>query len=263
MVIFIVIPLLLFLYYGFTIPNDSGGVKFSLANFMVFFTNAMYLQVFWRSIYLSIISTFICLIIGYPMALILSSKTFRNKNVLIFLLVVPMWMNFLLRTYAWLTILENTGLLNTVLSYFGFEKGVFLYNENAIILGMVYNYLPFMILPIYSVLIKIEENVIEAAKDLGADSICVFKKIIFPLSIYGVISGITMVFMPSVTTFAISSILSGRKIHLIGNLIEEQFIGAYNWHFGSTLSIILLVLILISISFISRFEKENEGGGLI
>ena len=260
MLVFTVIPLLLFVYYGFTV-EEGGEIHFSLSNFQKFFSSSVYLTDFLRSIWLAFISTVICLAIGYPAAMILASKPFKNNSILLFLLVIPMWMNLLLRTYAWLTILENTGLLNTLLSFVGISPKTWLYGEGSIIFGMVYNFLPFMILPIYSVLVKMEGHMIEAAQDLGAGPYRVFRKITLPLSMSGVISGITMVFMPAVTTFAISSILSGRKIHLIGNLIEEQFIAAYDWHFGSTLSLILIAVILITMAITPKESLEQQGGG--
>jgi len=178
-------------------------------------------------------------------------------------MVIPMWMNFLLRTYAWLTLLEKNGIINTLISFIGLPKMDLLYNQWAVVLGMVYNFLPFMVLPIYSVLIKIDKSIIEAAEDLGANSRTVFRKVIFPLSLPGVVSGITMVFMPAVTTFVISRLLGGGQFLLIGNLIEELFLKSGEWGFGSALSIIMMILILFSMAIMSRYEKENEGGGLL
>lgn len=173
-----------------------------------------------------------------------------------------MWMNFLLRTYAWLTLLEKNGVINSLISLIGLPKMELLYNQGAVVLGMVYNFLPFMVLPIYSVLIKIDKSIIEAAEDLGANSREIFKKVIFPLSLPGVISGITMVFMPAVTTFVISRLLGGGQFTLIGNLIEHQFVYTGEWGFGSALSIVMIILILFSMAIMSKYEKENEGGGL-
>lgn len=183
---------------------------------------------------------------------------------MILMFVIPMWMNFLLRTYAWLTILGRNGIINIFISKLGFEALNFLYNDNAVLLGMVYNFLPFMVLPIFSVLSKIEMNLIEAAEDLGADKTITFIKVIFPLSLSGVMTGTSMVFIPAVSTFIISSLLGGNKSSLIGNLIEQQFMYTGDWHFGSVMSIILMVFILISIAVTSKFDKqkEGEGGGL-
>lgn len=261
-IIFIVVPLLLVAYYGFTVEAPDGSVSFSLDNFYKFFSSPIFLAAFWRSIWMAAISTVICLLIGYPVAYFLSGTIFKNKGFLILLLVVPMWMSLLLRTYAWLILLDNGGLINTLLRALGFETVEFLYHEYSIVFGMVYNFLPFMILPIHSVLIKMDNSLIEAASDLGASKSKVFFKVTFPLSFPGVISGITMVFMPAVTTFAISDILSGRTIQLMGNIIEDQFLRSDNWHFGSTMSIVLMLLIIISMIISSKYEKENEGGGL-
>ena len=261
-VIFTIVPMLLILYYGFTTTTESGEIVFSLENYKLFFGNEIYTMALWRSLYFSVIATLICFIIGYPVAYILARSNFKNKSFLLSILVIPMWMRLLLRTYAWMILLYNNGLFNMMLEFFDAKPIQLLYNEKSIVFGMVYNFLPFMILPIHSVLIKIDKYAIEAAQDLGANRMQVFRRIIFPLSIPGIVSGITMVFMPAVTTFAISDILSGRKISLMGNLIENQFVRQDNWHLGSAISIILIVLIFASMIFTSKYEKENEGGGL-
>lgn len=264
--IFIIVPLLLVVYYGVTIENPDGSISLSLSNFKRFFT-PIYLGVFGRSLLYAAISTVICLVIGYPAAMILSNRNFKHKSIMLFLIVIPMWMNLLLRTYAWLSLLENEGLINQFLRFIGFlgkeESIQFLYGEGAVIFGMVYNFLPFMILPIHSVMSKMDYSIIDAAEDLGANWFNVFLKIRFPLSLPGIMSGITMVFIPAVTTFAISSILSGNNVNLLGNVIEKQFGIGGDWNFGSTMSLILMILILLSLGFTSRYEKENDGGGLI
>src|SRR5699024_4535886 len=173
---------------------------------------------------------------------------------------VPMWMNFLLRTYAWTTLLGRNGIINSIIKALGFEPLKLIYTDSAILLGMVYNFLPFMVLPIYTILIKIDKNLIEAAEDLGAGKLEVFSRVIFPLSIPGVVSGFTMVFMPAVSTFIISCFLGGGKYMLIGNLIEQQFLWSGDWHFGSAISIIMMIFILISMSITTRFDSDNEGG---
>ena len=218
-----------------------------------------YIKVLWRSVWLAGISTIICLVLGYPVAMILASKKMSKKSFLMFLFVLPMWMNFLLRTYAWMTLLEKNGFINMILSFFNIAPLQLLYNEGAVVLGMVYNFLPFMVLPIYSVMRKIDHNVIEAAEDLGANQFTVFRKIIFPLSLPGVFSGISMVFMPAVTTFVISRLLGGGQFMLIGNLIERQFLLAGDWNFGSAVSIVMMLIILISMGFMSKYDKEHEG----
>lgn len=256
MLIFILVPLLLVVYYGATIKTEEGP-KFTLENFKRFL-EPVYIKVLIRSVMLALLSTVICLLIGYPVAIILSGKDISRKNILILLFVIPMWMNFLLRTYAWMTLLEKKGLINTFLSLFGIRPLNLLYNSEAVVLGMVYNFLPFMVLPIYSVLSKIDKSVIEAAEDLGANSYMVFRRVIFPLSLPGVMSGITMVFMPAVTTFVISRLLGGGQYMLIGNLIEQQFLYVGDWHFGSSLSIVMMVMILISLGFMTRYGNGNE-----
>ncbi len=265
-IIFIVVPLLVIVFYGLTIQNDDGTFRFSLENFERFFT-PLYLGVLWRSALFAAISTIICLIVGYPAALILSSKNLKHKSIMMLLIVIPMWMNLLLRTYSWLTLLENEGLINQLLRFLGIiakeESIQFLYGEGAVIFGMVYNFLPFMILPIYSVMAKMDYSILSAAEDLGANKFNVFRKITLPLSVPGIISGITMVFVPAITTFAISSILSGNNVNLIGNVIEKQFGIGGDWNFGSTMSLVLMILILISMFFTSDSEKESQGGMLI
>jgi len=206
------------------------------------------LMVLLRSMLLALICTVVCLFIGYPVALILVSREYRRKKVLALLFVIPMWINFLLRTYAWMTLLEKNGLIDTVVSLLGFSDVQLLYTDQAVVLGMVYNFLPFMVLPIYSVLTKMDKSIIEAAEDLGADYIIILKRIIIPLSLPGVISGITMVFMPAVTTFIISRLLGGGHYILIGNLIEQQFITVGDWNFGSAISFMSSSIASISTS---------------
>lgn len=260
MIIFTLVPLVLVIYYSVASITDNG-IAFTLEHFKKVF-EPIYIIVFLRSIKLALISTAVCLVLGYPMAMILADRGLSKRNILIVLFVIPMWMNFLARTYAWMTLLEKNGPIETILSNLGLPPLGILYTEKAVILGMVYNFLPFMVLPIYSVLSKTEKHIVEAAEDLGATHYIKFKRIIFPLSLPGVISGITMVFMPAVTTFVISELLGGSQYTLIGNLIERQFLGTMDWGFGSALSIVLMLLILLSMGVMSRYEKENEGGGL-
>ncbi len=262
MIIFTVIPLLLVLYFDFTTGDSQNfsDFTFSLDNFSKFLS-PIYLRVLFRSVNLALISTIICLIIGYPIAYIISKEKPKKRNAMILMFVIPMWMNFLLRTYAWLTLLGRNGLINYIVTKLGFQPLDLMYNDKAVLLGMIYNFLPFMVLPIYSVLIKIDKSLIEASEDLGANIITTFKKVIFPLSLPGVITGITMVFIPAVSTFVISSLLGGNKYNLIGNLIEQQFRWTGDWHFGSSMSIILMIFILITMAITSRFDKDKEGGG--
>lgn len=259
--LFIVIPLLIVVFFSFTVP-DGNGYKLSLENFQKLF-NPLYFKIFWRSLVLAFQATLGCLILGYPVAYLLSKMAPGKRNIAIMLFIVPMWMNFLLRTYAWLPILGKNGFLNTFLSNFGIGPLDILYTDFAVILGMIYNFLPFMILPIYTVLIKMDNDLINAASDLGADRKKVFLKVILPLSMPGVISGITMVFMPAVSTFVISRILGGGQYMLLGNLIETQFTTMGDWNFGSSIAIFMMIIILISMAFMSKFEgaEDKEGGG--
>lgn len=264
-IIFIVVPLLMVVFYGFTIENPDGSIAFSAANFKKFLAPE-YLTTVWRSVVYAVISTFICLLLGYPAALILSSKDLKSKSVMMFLIVIPMWMNLLLRTYSWLTLLEDNGLINQFLRFIGIlgkEEAIsFLQKDGSVVLGMVYNFLPFMILPIYSVMSKMDYSIINAAEDLGANKLSIFKRVIFPLSMPGVVSGITMVFVPAITTFAISKILSRGNVYLIGNAIEQEFSrGSRN--FGSAMSLVLMIFILISMFFTSDSDKESQGGMII
>jgi spermidine/putrescine transport system permease protein len=218
----------------------------------------LFIGVFLRSVRVAVICTLICFILGYPAGYILASKEFKNKTFIVFLFLMPMWMNFLLRTYAWMTILENNGVINSLLELLGFERMVLIYTEQAVMLGMVYNFVPFMVLPIYTVLKKMDTRVIEAAKDLGANPVKVFMRVILPLSLPGVVSGVTMVFMPAVSTFVISDLLGGSHVFLIGNVIEREFLTAGNWGFASALSVVLMVTVLITIWLFSLIDKTGE-----
>lgn len=269
MAIFVVVPILLIAVYAFT----SAGGGFTLNNFSGM---SAYAGVFGRSLWLAFLATAICLVIGYPVALAISRMSPSSQRVLLMLLMLPMWINFLLRTYAWMSLLENTGLINRFLEMIGVfdlinglrasEPGYvpirhfqLINTEAAVVIGMVYNYLPFMILPIQSVIVKIDPFVIEAAEDLGASSGTVFRKVIFPLSLSGVVSGITMVFVPAVSTFVISKLLSTGTVMLLGDLIEMQFTGAaYNPHLGSAISLIMMVIVVICMSLMSRFGEGEE-----
>ncbi|MCY6354632.1 ABC transporter permease [Clostridium sp. ZS2-4] len=258
-IIFIVFPLILIGIFSLT--KDTNGLMVTLENFKRLM-DPIYIKVFLRSINLALISTVVCLIVGYPMAMILANMELKKRNIMVLLFVIPMWMNFLLRTYAWMSILGRNGFINTALKSIGLPTLNLLYNDGAVILGMVYNFLPFMVLPIYTVLSKMDKSFIEAAGDLGADRTTTFIKVIFPLSMPGVMSGITMVFMPAVSTFVISRLLGGGQYMLIGNLVEQQFTVVNDWHFGSAVSILLMILILISMAAMSKYDKEESGGHL-
>lgn len=258
--IFIIVPLLLVLYYSITTGKiDSfSDMSLSFESFSRFFT-PQYLLILMKSLKIALYTTILCLIIGYPMAYLISRLRTKIQSTMILLVIIPMWMNFLLRTYAWLSILSKNGLINMFLSLIGVQPLDLLYTEGAVMIGMVYNFLPFMVLPIYSVLAKVEHELEEAAWDLGADRNYTFWKVIFPMSIPGVITGITMVFIPAVSTFEISSLLGGNKVNLIGNIIEQQFRVTGDWHFGSSMSMILMVLIVISMLITNKFGEEGGG----
>lgn len=269
MALFVVIPIMLIGVYAFTSSQGS----FTLSNFSGMVD---YAPVFVRSLWLAFIATALCLLIGYPVALAISRMNPKTQRVLLMLIMLPMWINFLLRTYAWMSILENTGLINRLLATIGVFDWIngmhaadlnytpithfqLINTDGAVVLGMVYNYLPFMILPIHSVIVKIDRFVIEAAEDLGANSRTVFRKVILPLSLSGVISGITMVFVPAVSTFVISKLLSNGTVMLLGDLIEMQFTGAaYNPHLGSAISLIMMVIVIICMSVMNKFGEGEE-----
>lgn len=261
MSLFIVVPLMLIVAFSFSVKT-SEGLRFSLENFKRLM-DPIYFKVFGRSISLALQSTILCLLIGYPVAYIISKKPEHRRGMLIMLFILPMWMNFLLRTYAWLAILGKNGLLNNLLGIIGIGPIDILYTNTAVLLGMVYNFLPFMVLPIYTSLLKMDQDLINAAYDLGASKITAFRKVIFPLSLPGVVSGITMVFMPAVSTFVISQLLGGGKELLIGNLIEQQFTTVGNWNFGSAISIIMMILILIAMAVTSKFSDDDAKGGRV
>ena len=252
MVVFTMIPIIMI---GFTAFTDKNG-NFSLQAF----TNAFYYtNIFVKSLWIALISTAICLVLAYPLAYLLTRMKESTQNTLIMLLMIPMWMNFLLRTLAWQTLLEKNGVINSILAFFHLPQQSIINTPGAIVLGMVYNFLPFMVLPIYNVLAKIDKDVIYAARDLGANEFQTFTQIIFPLSIPGIISGITMVFVPALTTFVISDLLGGSKILLIGNVIEQEFKQGSNWHTGSGLSLVLMIFIIASMAVIAKYDKNGEG----
>ena len=254
MVGFTLIPLALIFWYGIT---DKSGA-FTLQNVLAI-ASADHASALWLSLGLSLVSTLICLLLAYPLAMILRGRGQAASGFIVFIFVLSMWMNFLLRTMAWQTLLEKNGVINGILTWLHLPKQSLINTPWAIILGMVYNFLPFMVLPIYNVLSKIDDNTINAAKDLGANSFQTLLFIWLPLSIPGIISGITMVFVPSLTTFVISDLLGGSKILLIGNVIEQEFTKGSNWHLGSGLSLVLMVFILISMAMIAKYDKNGEG----
>ncbi len=256
-VLFIIIPLGMVFYYGLT---DRTGA-FTLDNIIAIAT-AGHAKALRLSILLSFISTVICFLLAYPLAMILANLKVKRHNFIILIFILPMWMNFLLRTLAWQTLLEKNGVINQALAFFHLPALKIINTPAAILLGMVYNFLPFMVLPLYNALAKIDTNVINAAHDLGANHFYTFIRIILPLSVPGIISGITMVFIPALTTFVISSLLGGGKLLLIGDVIEQEFTRTSNWHLGSGLSMVLMIFILINMILSAVFDKEGEGSML-
>ena len=255
--IFILIPLGMVFYYGLT---DRSGA-FTLNN-IISITTAEHAKALWLALLLSLIATVLCLLLAYPLAMILCNMGVNQHSFIVLIFILPMWMNFLLRTMAWQTLLEKTGVINSILNFLHLPALRIINTPYAIVLGMVYNFLPFMVLPIYNALSKIDRSIIHAAKDLGANNIQVFFKITLPLSVPGIISGITMVFIPALTTFVISKLLGGSKVLLIGNVIEEEFTQASNWHLGSGLSIVLMLFIIVNMVLSAIFDKDWEGSFL-
>ena len=281
-VVFTLIPLLLIGFYAFT---DRAGA-FTLDNFRTFWDSNYEMQkqltdmgfnpadlgitrgnvnvdTLVYSLWMAFLCTGICLFAGYPAALFMADRNFRLGSTLVILFIIPMWMNFLLRTIAWMSLLEDNGLINTLLSAIGLPRMQLMYNSQAVLLGMVYNYLPFMVFPVYNSLSRQDRKLSEAAMDLGANPVLTFLKVTMPLSLPGVVSGITMVFMPSVTTFFIPRVLGGGNTEMFGDLIERTFLSADNWNVGSALSLIMMVLILMSLTLLRKVDPEGEGGSTI
>ena len=270
MALVVIVPILLVVVYAFTASGetaaDIGG--FTLDNFSRMGT---YTVIFARSFQLALVATLVCLLIGYPLAYVMSKEGPGFQRVAMVIIMLPMWVNFLLRTYAWMAILENNGILNNffeaiglfslINSIFGTDISFFpmIRTQGAVVLGMVYNYLPFMVLPIYSVIIKLDHSLVEAARDLGASSAGVFRRVTLPLSLPGVLSGVTMVFVPSVSTFAISRMMGGNNQMLLGNLIEQQFLGgAYNPHLGSAIALVMMIIVVACMWIMNRFGEGEE-----
>ena len=255
-VLFIIAPMIMVVYYAFT---DRNG-DWTLANIAAL---GAYSQTFIRSIWYAFVATLICLVIAYPLAYIMSRSSMSKQRTIMMLVMLPMWMNFLIRTYSWITLLANTGIINTLLSKIGIGPLHMINTPGAVILGMIYNFLPYMILPIYSIMSKLDYRLVEAAQDLGCNSFGVLKRVIFPLSLPGVISGITMDLVPSVSTFYISQKLGGGKYLLVGDSIEMQFQSAYNYNLGASLSLVLMVMIIICMIIMNKFADNEEGAIII
>ncbi len=258
MLVFVVLPLVIILLYAFTPGNEMmiEDISFTTEHLQRFL-EPVYLQVLWTSIVYAFWTTVICLVLGYPVAYYVSKQSRAKRSTLILLMMIPMWMNFLLRTYAWLTLLSAQGPINRLLVIMGIGPVNLLYKDMTVIMGMIYNYLPFMVLPIYSVLVKIDPAYLEAAGDLGANPRETFFKVIWPLSLSGIVTGIIMVFIPALSTFVITSLLGGNKYNLIGNLIEQQFRYTGDWHFGAAMSVVLMLFIIVGMRFLRKLNKDG------
>ena len=257
MSIFVIVPLLIMAYYGFT---DREGA-FTPDNILSI-AEPVHRKALWTSIRLSVICTLLCFLLALPLALVIRSLHIKSSGFVIFIFILPMWMNFLLRTIAWQSLLEKSGVINSLLEMVGLPAQNMINTEGAIVLGMVYNYLPFMVLPIYNALAKISQDTFDAAKDLGAGWWQTMRHVTLPLIFPGVVSGSTMVFVPALTTFVISDLLGGAKIQLIGNVIEQEFTTANNWNQGAGLSLVLMVLVIGSMALMSKYDKNGEGAGI-
>ncbi len=254
-------PMLLIALYSVI---DSGNLiipfTFTLDNYVKFFTDPDFLLILWRSIWIAIETTVICLIIGYPVAYFISRCKESTQNALVMCITIPMWINMLVRTYAWIGLLSDGGIVQQILGFFGFEDVQLLYTEGAVLLGMVYNFLPFMILEINTALTKMDNALLEASADLGAGPVQTFCRITLPMSLPGVINGITLVFLPAVSSFFIPKLLGGGQYFLIGNMIENQFITVGEWNFGSAIAMIMAVIMMLMMMLVRRIEVHNNGG---
>ena len=269
--LFILVPLVFVAYYAFT----DNNMHFTFDNIAKFFnatstitaddgstqTVHTYMVIFWRSVKLAVISTVVCLIIGYPIAYIIARSSPRAQKMIITLIMIPMWMNFLIRTYAWMTILQDKGLLNNLFAALGLGRAKIIGTEGAVVVGMVYDYLPYMILPIYSIMAKLDDRLLEAAHDLGCNNFSTLRRVVFPLSLPGVVSGVTMVLIPSISTFYISQKLGNGKFFLIGDAIEGQYV-ANNLHFAAAIAFILMVILLIAMALMKRYTGSRVQGGI-
>ncbi len=260
--ILLLLPMILIAFYAVT-DEGNGIISFSLTlrHFAKFFTDPDFLLILWRSLKIAIKTTIICVVLAYPVAYFISNNDDRVRNMLVLIITLPTWINMLVRTYAWVGLLSSDGLIARVLTALGLCNGELLYTEGAVLLGMVYNLIPFMILQINTSLCKMDRALIEAANDLGADGFQTFWRVIFPLSLPGVISGISLVFLPAVSSFFIPKLLGGGKYFLIGNVIENQFITVGEWNFGSAISVIMAAVMMLSMYLVRRIEKVNAAGG--
>ena len=260
-VLMLVFPMVLIALYSVT---DQGNTilsfTFTLEHYAKFFTDPDFLLILWRSILIAVKTTVLCLLLGYPIAYYIARSTEKVQNILILCITLPMWINMLVRTYAWIGLLSNGGIFQKILGFFGLGNVEFLYTEGAVLLGMVYNFLPFMILQIQTSLSKMDYSLIEASADLGASPAQTFRRITLPLSMPGVINGITLVFLPAVSSFFIPKLLGGGQYFLIGNMIENQFITVGEWNFGSAVSMIMAIIMMLLMMAVRKVEQHNQGG---
>lgn len=260
--IMIVVPMLLIMLYAFTVDgNDVTSFQFSFANFRRFVTDPVFMEVLGRSLYIAVITTVICVLLGYPVAYLIAQLPSQSNTLMILLITMPTWINMLVRTYAWMGILQDNGVLNTILGFFGIGPVQMLHTSFAVILGMVYNFIPFMILQIHTSLDKMDKNLLNAAADLGANRVQAFLRVTLPLSLPGVISGITLVFLPAVSSFFIPKLLGGGQYVLVGNIIETQFLTAGDWNFGSAISLIMALIIMFSMWLTNKVDVQPATSG--
>lgn len=262
MVALIVIPMLLIILYAFTDKgNDVATIRFTFENFARFFSDTVFMSVLKRSLYIAVITTVICILLGYPVAYVIANRSERSKIFWILLITLPTWINMLVRTYAWLGILQDEGVINSLLGFLGIGPITMIHTSFAVVLGMVYNFVPFMILQIYTALTKMDKSYLEAASDLGANRIQSFLRITLPLSLPGVISGITLVFLPAVSSFFIPKLLGGGQYVLIGNVIETEFLTSGDWNFGSAISLAMAIIIMISLYITKKVDTDSAANG--
>ncbi len=260
--VMIVAPMLLIVLYAFTKSgNDVLTFRFTFENFARFVTDSVFLSVLWRSLYIALVTTVICVLLGYPIAYVIAQLPGHGNTLMILLITMPTWVNMLVRTYAWMGILKDDGVFNAILGFFGIGPVQMIYTSFAVILGMVYNFIPFMILQIHTSLDKMDKNLLNAAADLGADKLHTFLRVTLPLSLPGVVSGITLVFLPAVSSFFIPKLLGGGQYVLVGNVIESQFLTSGDWNFGSAISLIMAVIIMLSMYFTRKIDVSVASSG--
>ncbi len=257
----LILPMALIAMYSFTEPGNSIiSFSFTLEHYIKFFTDPDFLLILWRSLVIAVKTTLICLLLGYPLAYVISKSSEKVQNILVLSITVPTWINALVRTYAWIGLLSEGGLLQRLLSLIGLGETELLYTEAAVLMGMVYNFLPFMILQINTSLCKMDHSLLQASADLGANPVQTFKRVTLPLSLPGVINGITLVFLPAVSSFFIPKLLGGGQYFLVGNLIENQFITVGEWNFGSAISMIMAIIMMLLMMAVRKVEIHNQGG---